>query len=287
MNFGQLLVRSLPIVLEGKTTGGGAANTIIDTLLSGRYDDDAFKDALAFIRQTTDGLAPQDQFSIITAYNSATQTFSISPNYSANVEAGDFYAIADPVWSLPTVQRLVNQALHNLGIISLTDDSLTVVANQRRYTLPEALWGFPIELLEIGNNTDGWVRMEGLWRKIYPKTSTDSHFLEFDVIPAAKTGDTIRLWYKGYHWNVNVYSDKISHTIPEPLSIEYLKKEMLNYLVEKDGYITDEMMRRLQIQGGNLAMVRSENRVHAAPRKISRFLPIGQYVMRRGYKRFR
>lgn len=287
MNFGQLLVRSLPIVLEGKTTGGAANNTIVDTLLSGRYDDDAFKDALAFIRQTTDGLAPQDQFSITTAYNSATQTFSVSPIYSAIVEAGDFYAIADPVWPLPTIQRLANQALHNLGIITLTDDSLTVVSGQRRYTLPEALWNFPLDMVEIGNNTDGWDRMEGLWRKIYPKTSADSHFLEFDVVPVAKTGDTIRIWYKNYHWNVNVYSDKISHTVPEPLAIEYLKKEMLNYLIEKDGYITDEMMRRLQIQGSNLAMARSENRIQAAPRKISRFLSIGQYVMRRGYKRFR
>ena len=282
MNFGQLLVRSLPIVLEGKATGGDQ-NNIIDTGLAGRYDDDAFKDALAFVRKTTDGLAPQDQFSVIAAYDSSAQSFSIAPDLTANVWAGDYYAIADPQWPLVTVQRLANQALHNLGVISLTDDSLTVVANQRRYTLPEALWGFPIDLVEVGTQTKGFERMQG-YRKIYPKTSSDSHYLEFDSLPFAVAGDTIRIWYKSYHWDVSVYSDKISHTVPEPLAIEFLKKEILDELVNRDGYINDEMMRRLNLQRGNLGQVRTENRVHNAPRKISKFLPIGKWVMRTGYR---
>lgn len=285
MNFGQLLVRSLPIALEGKATGGGTT-TIIDTLLSGKYDDDAFKDALAFIRQSTDGLAPQDQFSVLSAYNSSTQTFTVDTAYSAVVGAGDYYAIADPAWPLPTVQRLANQALRKLGVISLTDDSIVLVNNERRYTLPEAIWGFPLDLVEIGNNVDGWTRMEGAWRVVYPESSADSHFLEFDLPPFVQpdiiSGNVlyIRIWYRGYHWNVGVYGDKISHTIPEPLAVEYLKNELLDYLIEKDGYINDEMMRRLQIQRGNLSQVRTENRVHNAPRKISRFLSIGRYRMR-------
>jgi hypothetical protein len=144
VNLGQLLVQSLPIVLEGKITGGDA-NSVADSTLTGKFDDDSFKDGLLFIRQTTDALAPVDQYSLITAYVDSTGEFTVSPDLSATVTAGDYYAIADPIWNLYTVLRLVDKAFRSKGIISLTNESLTTSANTLRYNLPAAVARYEIE----------------------------------------------------------------------------------------------------------------------------------------------
>lgn len=270
MNLGQLLVQSLPIVLEGKITSGDA-NSIADTSLIGKYDDDSFKEALLFIRVTTDGLAPQDQYSIISAYVDSSGEFTVSPDLSASVGAGDYYAIADPIWNLYTVLRLIDKAFRKRGIISLTNESLTVAANTLRYNLPEALWAYPIEKVEIGNNTDGFTAVGG-WKKIHPTTTTGTHVLEFDSQPLED--ETIRIWYKGIHDTLNTYDDNISHTIPDALAIDWVKTELFEYLLEKEGRLSDEMMRRYQIQRGDSAAVRSENRIQSTNKPISKFLNI-------------
>jgi len=276
MNLGQLLVQALPIVLEGKCTGGNSS-TIVDSSLTGKYDDDSFKEALAFARVTTDGLAPVDQYSIISAFVDSTGTFTLSPALTAALAAGDYYAIADPIWNLYTVLRLVNQAFKKMGVISLTDVSLTALPNTSRYNLPEALWGYPIEKVEIGNDTDGY-RDVGGWEKIHPATSTGTHVLEFKTEPpydtAVPSTQTIRLWYKGYHATLDTYDDNISHTIPDPLAIEYVRSELFSYLLEKEGRISEDMMRRLQIKRGDLAQIESRNRIQSTNKPISKFLNI-------------
>lgn len=276
MNLGQLLVQSLPIVLEGKVTTGDQ-NSVADTSLTGKFDDDSFKEALLFIRQTTDALAPVDQYSLITAYVDSSGEFTVSPDFTAAVGAGDYYAIADPIWSLYTVLRLVNQAFKKMGVISLTDVSLTASPNTLRYDLPEALWGYPIEKVEVGNNTDGW-RDIGGWEKIHPATATGTHVLEFKSYPpydpSVPATQTFRIWYKGYHPTIDTYDDSISHTIPDPLAIEYVKNELFGYLMEKEGSISEDMLRRFNIQRGDLANIESRNRIQSANKPISKFLSI-------------
>ena len=285
MNLGQLLVQSLPIVLEGKATGG-STTTIIDSTLTGKFDDDSFKEALAFVRVTTDGLAPVDQYSILSGYVDSTGTFTFSPAVTAAVGAGDYYAIADPVWNLYTVLRLVNQAFKKMGIISLTDTSLTFAASTLRYNLPAAVARYSIERLEIGDDTNGWVDYgtpgsAGLYDHIYPSTATGTHVLEFrrliprNQVSQVSPGDqTIRIWYKGYHDILDTYDDSISGTIPDPLAIEYVKSELMSYLLEKEGRISDDMMRRFQIQRGDLAQIESRNRITSTSKPISKFLSI-------------
>ncbi len=276
MNLGQLLVQSLPVVLEGKATGGTSA-TIVDSSLTGKYDDDSFKEALAFIRVTTDGLAPVDQYSIISGYVDSTGTFTVSPVLTATVGAGDYYAIADPIWNLYTVLRLVGQAFQKMGLISLTDVSLTVASNTLRYNLPAAVARYPIEKVEVGNNTDGF-RDVGGWQKIHPATATGTHVLEFVTQPpydlVTPANETIRIWYKGYHSTLDTYEDAISGTIPDPLAIEYVRNELFNYLLEKEGRISEDMMRRLQIKRGDLAAIESKNRIQSTNKAISKFLGI-------------
>lgn len=282
MNLGQLLVQSLPIVLEGKATGGDE-NNVIDSTLTGKFDDDSFKEALIFIRQTTDGLAPVNQYSILTGYVDSSGSFSLSPDLTAAVGAGDYYAIADPVWNIYTVLRLVDQAFKKMGIVSLTDVSLTTAQDTLRYNMPAAVARFPIEKLEIGNNTDGWTDYGtpsaiGLYDHIHPTTATGTHVLEFKTQPpydgVTAANCTIRIWYKGYHAALDTYEDEISGTIPDPLAIEYVKMELRQYLAEKEGRISEDMMRRLQMQRSDLAGIEAKNRIQSTNKPISKFLSI-------------
>lgn len=275
MNLGQLLVQSLPIVLEGKATGG-STTTIVDSTLTGKYDDDSYKEALAFVRVTTDGLAPVDQFSTITAYVDSTGTFTFSPAMTAAVGSGDYYSIADPAWNLYTVLRLVNQALRRLGVISLVDFSLTTAADTLEYNLPLRLKAFPLDKVEVGNSADGWEELND-WYLLHATAGSQGK-LVFNKQPSydstTPANCTLRLWYRDYHPTVDTYDDFISETIPEPLAIEYVKDELMRYKMEKEGRISEDMMRRYQIQRGDLLQAESKNRVHVAHKKLTKFLPI-------------
>lgn len=275
MNLGQLLVQSLPIVVEGKATGG-STTTIADTTLTGKFDDDSYKEGLAFIRVTTDALAPVDQYSPITAYVDSTGTFTFSPAMTAAVGAGDYYAIADPFWNLYTVLRLVNQALHRLGVISLVDTSLTTAEDTLEYTLPLRLKAFPLDKVELGNSTDGWEELND-WYLLHATAGTQGKLI-FNKQPpydgTTASNYTLRLWYRDYHPTVDTYDDAIAETIPEPLAIEYVKDELMRFKLEKEGRISEDMMRRYQMQRGDLMQIKTDNRVHVANKKISKFLSL-------------
>src|SRR3990167_10189764 len=122
MNLGELLEKVLPIQLEGKATGGNTT-TVVDSDLIGKYDTDAYKDAMLFIHSTTDALAPQSQFRKITGYADDTGTFTVDTAFTAAVGAGDYYSIADPQFKLIPTLRVISDALRSFGIIPLNDVS--------------------------------------------------------------------------------------------------------------------------------------------------------------------
>jgi hypothetical protein len=96
--------------------------------------------------------------------------------------------------------------------------------------------------------------------------------LEFTTAPP--TDQTIRIWYKGIHDTLSTYDDEISGTIPDALAIDWIETEMVEYLMEKEGRISEEMMRRLQIRRGDSAQVQSANRIQSTNKPISKFLSI-------------
>lgn len=275
MNLGSLLVQSLPIVLEGKASTNGTTTTVVDTSLTGKYDDDSFKEALVFIRKTTDGLAPQDQFSILTAFVDSSGTFTFSPAITVATGSGDYYAIADPQFQLVTVQRLVNQALRRMGIISLVDTSLTTLTNTLEYTLPLRLKAFPLDKVEIGNATDGFEENQDFY--VLPSASGVQAKLVFNNQPRYDSNTasncTIRIWYKDYHEELDTYEDVLNETVPEPLAIQYVRNEIMEWSMGQ-GRLSEEQLRRFQIQRGDLAQARQDNHINTANKKFSKFLSI-------------
>lgn len=275
MNLGQLLEKILPIQLEGKATGGGTTS-IADSTLPGSYDDDSFKNALAFIHSTTDGLAPQAQFSVVSAYVDSTGTFTVDTAYTAAVTSGDFYSIADPQYKKVPVLRVVNDALRNFGMIPLVDTSLTTAADTLEYTLPLALKSFPLIKVELGNVTDGFEELSDYY--VLPAAVGSQSKLVFNSQPqydgATAANCTLRIWYNDYHPAVDSYDDIISENIPEPRVIHECKLALQEWMVEKNSDYSQESMMRLQLLQNKQAKAEVVNRINSPQRKISKFLSI-------------
>lgn len=275
MNLGQLLQKVIPIQLEGKAAAG-SGTSITDTTLPGTYDDDSFKGALLFVHSTTDGLAPQDEYSVILSYLDSSGAFSVDPAFSAVVGAGDYYAVADPQFKKESVLRVVNDCLRNFGIISLTDTSLTTAYNQLEYTLPLALKTFPLDRVEIGNTTYGFQDVQNWF--VLPAAAGSAGKLVFESQPAYDTAVpsncTLRIWYRDYHPAVDTYEDKISETIPDKRVIDECKLALQRWLIEKNSDYSEEALRKLGMLQQEQAVSKVEQRINVPNRKISRFLSI-------------
>ena len=273
MKLGQLLRKILPIQLEGKATGG-STTTIADSTLPGTYDDDAFKGALAFIQSTTDALAPLNEFSVVASYADSTGTFTVDTAYSAAPASGDFYAIADPQFKKIPVLRVVNDALRNFGIISLSDTSITTSGNTLEYSLPLALKAFELDRVEIGNVTDGWGELTDWY--VLPAAAGSQAKLVFNRQPDYDTGTpgncTLRIWYRDYHPALDTYEDEISETIPDKRIIDECRLALHEYLMEKNTDMSEDSIRRLAMLQNKQAMAEVKQPIHIRTKRISKFV---------------
>jgi hypothetical protein len=275
LNLGQLLLKTLPIQLEGKVTSG-AAGTIVDSALPGTLDDDAFKGALAFISQSTDGLAPESEFAVVSAFAEGTGTFTLDANFTAVAAAGDFYAVADPQFAKVPTLRVINDALRNFGIISLVDVSLTAANNTLEYTLPLAIKSFPIDRIEIGNAVDGYAEITNYEvTPALPGTQAKLIFQSQPSYDSANPGNgTLRIWYRDYHPKLDSYDDKVSETIPDKRVIDECKLALYEYLVEKNSDLSEDALRKLNMLQNKQANSEVKQRINVPNRRISKFLNI-------------
>lgn len=275
MNFGQLLHKVLPIQLEGVATNG-SQSTIADSSLPGTLEDDAFKGALAFVLQTTDGAAPEAEFGVVSSFAEGTGTFTLSANLTAAVGAGDYYAVADPQFPKATVLRVVNNALRNFGIISLVDTSLTTAYNTLEYTLPLALKNFPIDRIELGNAVDGYAEVTN-WEVIPAAAGVQAKLIfnsqpNYNAVTPALC--TLRIWYRDYHPELAAYSDKVSETIPDKRVIDECRLALFEDLLERNSDQSDAALRKLAMLQRKQAESEVKQRINVPNRRISKFLNI-------------
>lgn len=125
----------LGIVRQGVATDG-STNTIVDTNLLATLDDDYYTQGTAWITKSTDGLAPQGEQSIISGFVGSTGTVTLQDTLTA-IAAGDRFAVGAPRYKLFELIQQVNNSLYMDGYIAVTDESITTVAQQREYTLPQ------------------------------------------------------------------------------------------------------------------------------------------------------
>lgn len=215
---------------------GGSTTTIVDSRTQ-YTSDNSLVGGTAVVTRDAGGAsaAPEGEFAVISAFVASTKTFTIDTLTSA-VSSGDSILLATPRIKLEQMIVCVNDALTNLGTISLVDTSLTAVANQTEYALPVAL---KIErLLDIQFNTITNDSDNNQWRSIlgqaeYAPAAPGSTGLL--ILPQLPAGRTIKIIYEGVHPTLYAYNDKVSETIQEELVATAVIEKVLTWYVSKRG----------------------------------------------------
>lgn len=185
-------------VYYGTTTSAGTTTTLVDT--SRTESNDYFNGGTVFfLSGTLAGLTavPSD-------FVQASGTFTI-PIQSAAPGNGAAYAAVDKKYRRETMVAALNMALLQLGPWPQIDESLTVVEDQERYTLPAGVYN--IARLLIATSTSSpyeWTAPHRHWRE-------RDGYLYFDDGHLPETADMpIRLYYEAPHSRVSADADDVT-----------------------------------------------------------------------------
>lgn len=118
------------------------------------------------------------------------------------VADGDQYAVSPNYIHLELLKQACLWALRNLGKLMKSDTSLTVVEDQEEYTLPDGV--SDIRRVELATNSTAPYTYERhyAWREM-----GGTLVFHPDRIPDTDEGNLIRLWYAGYHAEIDTDED--------------------------------------------------------------------------------
>lgn len=192
--------KQLEEVQSGKATGGTAA-TLIDAWLTSPAN--WWKGGTLWVHSG----AMAGRTLVILGYDAITQTVSFAEQPGVAIAAGDLYTLARAHYSRAALVQAINTALTEMGNISQSDQTLTVVQDQEEYALPAG----------VGN----LMQVETTTQTAAPFTWSPSYFwrevgrnLIFDqqMAPTA-VGAPIRLYYNLPHTEVEADGDLISFLV--------------------------------------------------------------------------
>lgn len=219
----------LGVVRQGVATGG-ATNTVIDTNLLASIDEDYFNEGTVWITDTTDDLAPKGEFEIVTDFTATGQILTLQAALTAAPAAGDRYAVAIRRYRLNEIIQQINNALYLDGYIAVDDiTSITTVANQREYTLPQAA-SLDLRMVEIQTNV---VASNNQYKPLYNYAIQRTAGGTADILLLNQeyaSGRVIKLTYATQHAALQVATDELNDAIhPDRIVFEAASKAMRNY----------------------------------------------------------
>lgn len=180
---------------EGTATGG-TTTTLIDTTLG--EANDYYNKGTLLIEQATPVIVK------VTDYASATTTFTFGAIDTA-VAAGIAYTAIHMRWPLDVLRRAINLALLEHGKVMDIDESLTIVADQERYTKPGTVTD-DIRRIELGDeDEDNWEIHYG-WRV----EDGEIRFLGWNPTDTTKTA---RIHYVKQHAALDALTDTLDEQV--------------------------------------------------------------------------
>jgi hypothetical protein len=285
--LGQLLERVYRAIHDDIVDGiatDGSNTTIVDSSLSGKYQANKFKNWVAFISRTTDGLSPQSRYGIISAYvNTGTATIS---SVTDPVQSGDEYSFCKGSVPLYTLIKLCNDGLRALGRIPLVDTSLSVAASTIRYTLPVAIKGRKPSMIYFREPTT-FARVPAPNWEIEPAASGQQATLVFKqqqtVLTASNVfslydGWTIVIHYEGLHEALTAYNSPVNESIHDELAVALCVEKAMKWKVYPRQRKTDKENWAMARQSLEEALARYPIEL---PIRDQQRLPIGIFNGRR------
>lgn len=206
------VAREITTVREG-TASGGSSTTIVDAVRT--EPNDYWNSGVAWIVYVPAAAAPEGQFSIINDFDQTSYTITLNTTLTGNVINLSRYAISNRMFPLDILRQCVNRALFDLGKVPTTDiTTVDTATNQTEYDLPI---GANLDLREV------WLEMnvddddDYRWRKQYNWYVQRTAIGTADklVLPYQWPSDReVKLVYVAPHDEMNLYSDKLSESIP-------------------------------------------------------------------------
>lgn len=221
-----------------------------------------------FVVKDTAGLAPEDEFAAITAYNAGTYTFTFD-SLTAAVASGDEILIADKRFPLREMIRLANRAVQKFEV-PLTDTSLTTAAAQTEYSLPVAYkqeWPLLVEYQGKTGDADDNRRIPVNPVKVVPSAAGSVATL---IIPQLPAGRTLYITGITAHPALTTYSSAIREEIHPELAIAATAYQaLLWYSGQQDGR-SDYWEKRLNLAAKHLEDMRVAHPIAGQKRNANR-----------------
>lgn len=209
---------------------GGSTSTIVDSFRNGEGSDKGWRGGSAFVVKTTDGLAPQGEFSRVSTSASGTWTLTLSPVLTAVVGAGDIYGFSGPEYPLYDMILLATSALRKLGPLDYSDiTSITPVSGDSEYAA-SAEWKYPYGPIayDVATNNDSGDYQWQSYRDAYWDPGIGGAAGKI-IFPTHPDGDVVRIWYRGPHPAVTAYSDVIDGRFEREVVIQALVTAALDW----------------------------------------------------------
>lgn len=212
--------RSFGPLHEGTATGGGTS-TVVDTSLI--EPDDYWNNHYVYVH-SADSAAPEGEERVVTDWVQATATLTVSPVFTAAVEAGDEY-LALPVRRSELV-ALINNALDKAckrwGVPTIDTTTITLVESTYQYNLPTDLLRISDVLYRSDSESPYRVIERALWTI---GGTPGAQVLDLLSLGSMAAGDTLRIDYLAQLPHLSADSDALTVGTPaEPELSEFIEE---------------------------------------------------------------
>lgn len=191
---------------QGAATGG-SVTTLVDTTLI--ESDGVYNGGTLFI-ELSPPVTPR-----ITTWTQSTYTFAF-PTLAAGPSSGTPYTVVSHKYPLDVLKKAVNQALAEVGSIMDVDETLTIVADQERYTIP-ATASNDIRRVELGTVNEGEWDIHYYWK-------VEGGQLRFLAYAPSDTSQTVRLHFVKQHAALSALDDELDEQVDRRLLLALAAK---------------------------------------------------------------
>lgn len=136
------------------TATGGSTTTLIDTNGLKLVDNDYYNEGSLFILKDAGGaISLTGTFSGVKDFNSTSKTLTLYTAMATPITADDIYGVANRRYPIFLLTQKINNVLMLDGDIPVEDTSLTTVANQLTYDLPDGVIARDLRQVWVATDT--------------------------------------------------------------------------------------------------------------------------------------
>ncbi|KKN62893.1 hypothetical protein LCGC14_0507460 [marine sediment metagenome] len=225
----------------GKATGGTTV-TVVDSALGGTDDDYNGGSVIVTYDNGGAAAAPEGEFARVEDYAQSTGTITVltADTFTAAVAVSDEYLVSTKKYPHQKMIRTINRALGQVGDIPRVDTTtLDTASSQTEYTYALAWKRSPpyqvdIQIKTTDANDNQWRKISrGKWYYVPAVGGTTALLVFKEQLPSSRD---LRIWYKGPHPVVQLYSDTIYEGIHEEWLIwEVVYRALRERIARRDG----------------------------------------------------